>query len=283
MRKFAVILTVGALAMGSQAQAETFLYNVTVNFVTGGTPLPNVENTITSNSAGVYSPIYFNATDGGVPAGLNFGDEANIDGTSPGTFTGLLTIDDVANTITFSVTNPDPTRIRSSDIAFFNGSFEQTITGWTQVATWTGATIGGGTATGVDGTSVSSGTYACAATTFPDLCTSSVRTAADFNWTNGDGILGDASQIVATGSVNNEWTGDTAINLTGVGTASITGDGSYVYGTDELAVTGGAVIAGSAQGGGFTISGTLVPIPAAVWLFGSALGLLGWVRRRAMT
>jgi hypothetical protein len=130
---------------------------------------------------------------------------------------------------------------------------------------------------------VSSGTYACAATTFPDLCTSSVRTAADFNWTNGDGILGDASQIVATGSVNNEWTGDTAINLTGVGTASITGDGSYVYGTDELAVTGGAVIAGSAQGGGFTISGTLVPIPAAVWLFGSALGLLGWVRRRAMT
>jgi len=26
---------------------------------------------------------------------------------------------------------------------------------------------------------------------------------------------------------------------------------------------------------------TVVPVPAAVWLFGSALGLLGWVRRRA--
>jgi hypothetical protein len=26
--------------------------------------------------------------------------------------------------------------------------------------------------------------------------------------------------------------------------------------------------------------GTVVPIPATVWLFGSALGLLGWVRRR---
>jgi len=27
-------------------------------------------------------------------------------------------------------------------------------------------------------------------------------------------------------------------------------------------------------------SSTVVPVPAAVWLFGSALGLLGWVRRR---
>lgn len=30
-----------------------------------------------------------------------------------------------------------------------------------------------------------------------------------------------------------------------------------------------------------TIAGNVVPVPAAVWLFGSALGLLGWVRRRA--
>jgi hypothetical protein len=29
------------------------------------------------------------------------------------------------------------------------------------------------------------------------------------------------------------------------------------------------------------INATLVPVPAAVWLFGSALGLLGWIRRRA--
>ena len=28
-------------------------------------------------------------------------------------------------------------------------------------------------------------------------------------------------------------------------------------------------------------SATVVPVPAAVWLMGSALGLLGWVRRKA--
>ena len=30
------------------------------------------------------------------------------------------------------------------------------------------------------------------------------------------------------------------------------------------------------------IAVTTVPVPAAVWLFGSSLGLLGWVRRRSM-
>ena len=29
------------------------------------------------------------------------------------------------------------------------------------------------------------------------------------------------------------------------------------------------------------ISVNIVPIPAAVWLFGSALGLLGWARQRS--
>ena len=35
---------------------------------------------------------------------------------------------------------------------------------------------------------------------------------------------------------------------------------------------------GSFNTGGFAI--TTVPLPAGVWLFGSALGLLAWLRRR---
>ena len=31
------------------------------------------------------------------------------------------------------------------------------------------------------------------------------------------------------------------------------------------------------------LTGVLVPIPAALWLFGSALGLLGWIKRRQST
>ena len=30
----------------------------------------------------------------------------------------------------------------------------------------------------------------------------------------------------------------------------------------------------------FLAAGTTVPIPASAWLFGSAIGLLGWMRRK---
>ena len=38
---------------------------------------------------------------------------------------------------------------------------------------------------------------------------------------------------------------------------------------------------GLCDSAGLRMEFTIVPVPAAVWLFGSALGLLGWVRRRA--
>jgi hypothetical protein len=43
---------------------------------------------------------------------------------------------------------------------------------------------------------------------------------------------------------------------------------------------GSIVLTGYMGGGNSLFSATLVPIPAAVWLFGSALGLLGWKRRK---
>jgi len=35
------------------------------------------------------------------------------------------------------------------------------------------------------------------------------------------------------------------------------------------------------SGGAFDMTFQVIPVPAAAWLFGSALGILGWVRRRA--
>jgi hypothetical protein len=54
--------------------------------------------------------------------------------------------------------------------------------------------------------------------------------------------------------------------------------------TDDiyLSVEGLQWTSGSSGGAGFSYSrSTAVPVPAAVWLFGSALGLLGWIKRKA--
>lgn len=48
----------------------------------------------------------------------------------------------------------------------------------------------------------------------------------------------------------------------------------------EIVYNNGAIQCGTLTAATLQVSGTIVPVPAAVWLFGSALGLLGWVRRR---
>ena len=49
---------------------------------------------------------------------------------------------------------------------------------------------------------------------------------------------------------------------------------------DGTTLTVGTGIAVGSAGGEAMVFTTTIPVPAAVWLFGSALGLLGWVRRR---
>ncbi len=49
---------------------------------------------------------------------------------------------------------------------------------------------------------------------------------------------------------------------------------------DQVRFDGTSLFCGSIQAANLNITGSVVPIPAAAWLFGSALGLLGWIRKR---
>ncbi len=62
-------------------------------------------------------------------------------------------------------------------------------------------------------------------------------------------------------------------------TASFIGDTLIM----ENALWNGSAGTAATAGIQMTFEVSAVPVPAAVWLFGSALGLLGWVRRRAIT
>jgi hypothetical protein len=57
-------------------------------------------------------------------------------------------------------------------------------------------------------------------------------------------------------------------------TAYIDFDGTIVMETPDWTLNGGAA--------GVEFSFSVVPVPAAFWLFGSALGLLGWMRRKTL-
>lgn len=60
--------------------------------------------------------------------------------------------------------------------------------------------------------------------------------------------------------------------------------GSFTSGAgDDVWTDGGSQLVDLQPGdfSGAQINSAVIPVPAAVWLFGSALGLLGWVRRRA--
>jgi hypothetical protein len=100
---------------------------------------------------------------------------------------------------------------------------------------------------------------------------------------NATGVLGPGQTAPASGQTkfNRELPlGITAFTDNGNGTITIDmGDSTY---TD--CVNSGACTPGSNSSDVFAqwrVNATVIPVPAAVWLFGSALGLLGWLRRRA--
>jgi uncharacterized membrane protein len=67
---------------------------------------------------------------------------------------------------------------------------------------------------------------------------------------------------------------NTLVDLTGTGLVTL----SMAYDVNANGDIVGVGLTSTGEQKAFVL--TAVPIPAAVWLFGSALGLLGWVRRR---
>ena len=69
----------------------------------------------------------------------------------------------------------------------------------------------------------------------------------------------------------------------GSAAGSLTATLSNLNGTETWAAAGtsGTIVTGFFGDGTPVGSFSIVPVPAAVWLFGSALGLLGWMRARS--
>ena len=126
---------------------------------------------------------------------------------------------------------------------------------------------------------------------------------ADFLYTGGNWSVPDTgSGLTLTKNAEScgpvsGGTGSTCASLlgdwvSGTGSWILNPDGSVAetVGTSDVTVVVTASTISIKRSSPFPINGlnqaneylfTVVPVPAAVWLFGSALGLLGWVRRRA--
>jgi hypothetical protein len=138
------------------------------------------------------------------------------------------------------------------------------------------------------------------------LCSASA-TGGGFQPTGGHLSWGIDTDGFKTGStsasaITVSLAGGGSISLAGmIASLSIDGAGNVTSGAGEFrrgsgsspaCLTGisydtgtGKITCGSLSAGGLTITGTapaaVIPVPAAVWLMGSALGLLGWIRRKA--
>jgi hypothetical protein len=90
-----------------------------------------------------------------------------------------------------------------------------------------------------------------------------------------------ANQIATLSGILASLTIDGAGNITTVQGETRVGSGSGGGGcATSIRYGGGAITCGTLAIRTLDITGTVVPVPAAAWLFGSALGLLGVARRK---
>jgi hypothetical protein len=104
-------------------------------------------------------------------------------------------------------------------------------------------------------------------------------------WDNAIDTAFEVNEFGNTVAPVNMWTGTGPDGTESVGFAL--GTASAIYGVSSV-TNSSWILSGQAAASAarplYAISGNLtapVPIPAAVWLFGSGLGLLGWMRRKA--
>ena len=98
----------------------------------------------------------------------------------------------------------------------------------------------------------------------------------DITWT---APLGSDIQLTSVGTST---TFGAFYQMVAMGQMEISNNLDTAGGTFTTSLNAGALTGGSPPlDTGIRITFTAVPLPPAVWLFGSALGLLGWMRRKA--